>query len=123
MQRKEASVRRSFETLAGISLCVALAWGGALLANWAGLPVPGAVLGMAVYVLLLASGRGDWSLGGADLLNRLIGAMIVPALVGLGAFGRELLPALGPLAVVLVGSTVVTAVVTAGLFRLAGGRD
>ena len=115
-------MRRSFETFAGVLLCVALAWGGAELADWAGLPVPGAVLGMAAYVLLLGSGRGDWSLRGADLLTRLIGAMIVPALVGLALFGRELLPALGPLALVLFGSTAVTALATAALFRLAGGR-
>ena len=56
------------------------------------------------------------------MLSGLIGAMIVPALVGLTLFGGVIAPAAAALAGVLVVGTGVTAVATALLFRAAGGR-
>ena len=107
---------------AGIVLVVGLALAGGWLSTVAGGAIPGAVIGMALYLALLATGRFGWSLRGADVLTALIGAMIVPALVGLAAFADVLRPAAATVAVVLVLSTAITALVTAALFRLAGGR-
>lgn len=102
----------------GVLLCVALAKGGDWLAVLLGLGVPGAALGLIVLALWLASGRGvDWSRAGATFLARWIGAALVPVLVGLTAYVGLLAGALGPLAVLLVVTTVVTGVATALIYR------
>ncbi len=116
-------MRAIVEILPGVGLCVVLALTGDVLAVRAGLAVPGAVLGLLVYVLWLASGRAiGWSRPGAALLLRWIGAMLVPALVGLQAYAARLAGALLPLALLLLVTTLVTALATALCFRLAGGR-
>jgi holin-like protein len=110
-------------TLPGVLLCCALAMAGTALAGWLRLPLPGAVLGLLAYLGWLISGRGiGWSRPGAELLLRWIGALIVPALVGLTAYAGVLAGAAWPLLGVLVTSTLVTALATAAFFRLAGGR-
>jgi putative effector of murein hydrolase LrgA (UPF0299 family) len=110
--------------LPGVGLCCALAVIGEALARGLSSPIPGAILGFGLYLLWLASGRGiGWSLPGATLLIRWIGAMIVPALVGLGGYAALLGGVALPLAAILVTTTLVTALATAGLYRLAGGRD
>ncbi len=108
--------------LAGLALILALAAAGGWVAARGGGAVPGPVLGMGAYLLLLATGRAGWSLRAADLLTGLIGAMIVPALVGLAAFGAALAPMWGRAVLVLVLSTGSTALAAAGLFRLSGGK-
>lgn len=106
-----------------MALCCGLAIAGAALAARLALPVPGAILGLIAYAGWLASGRAvAWSRPGAALLVRWIGAMIVPALVGLEAYATKLAGAALPLAALMVGTTLVTAVTTAALYRLAGGR-
>ena len=114
--------RGAAEGLAGAGLIGALAVGGGWLAARTGNVVPGPVLGMGAYLALLATRRADWSLRGADLLTGLIGAMIVPALVGLVEFVPDIAPVWPRVAAVLVISTAVTALAAAALFRLAGGR-
>jgi holin-like protein len=110
-------------TLPGVLLCCALAMAGNALTAWLRLPVPGAVLGLLAYLFWLISGRGiGWSLSGAALLLRWIGALIVPALVGLTAYAGVLAGAAVPLLVVLVATTLVTALATALIFRIVGGR-
>ena len=106
----------------GIAVIVALSLGGDWLRESLGLAVPGPVLGMGAYLLLLATRRFDWSLAGAGLLTGLIGAIIVPPLVGLALFDEVLRPALAGVAAVLVLSTALTAAAAALIFRLAGGR-
>lgn len=115
-------MRTTAEMAAGLAVLVALALGATWLQAALVLPVPGPVLGLLAYLLLLASGRMDWTLPAARLLGGLIGAFIVPALVGIALFDGVLRPALLPLALVLLASTAVTAVATAMFFRLAGGR-
>lgn len=115
-------MRAIVETLPGVALCCLLAVGGNAVSAALGLPVPGAVLGLLVYALWLASGRGiGWSRPGAMLLVRWLGAMIVPALLGVQAvsWGGAMLP----LMVLLVVTTMVTALATAVLYRLAGGGE
>ena len=109
--------------LPGVLLCCVLATAGNALAGWLHLPVPGAVLGLLAYLGWLISGRCiAWSVPGAALLLRWIGALIVPALVGLTAYAGVLAGAAVPLLVVLIATTLVTALATAMIFRFAGGR-
>jgi holin-like protein len=112
------------EVLPGVLLCMGLALAGDALAAVLRLPVPGAVLGLIVYLALLLMGRGiGWSRPGAALLLRWIGAMVVPALVSLALAADGLAPVLLPLALVMLVSTLVTALATALIYRLAGGRS
>ena len=117
-------MRAIVETAPGAALCCVLALVGEGVSRGLGLPVPGAVLGLLVYALWLASGRAiAWSRPGAMLLVRWLGAMIVPALVGLqGVAGLRAGAAL-PLLGLLVATTLVTAAATAVLYRLAGGGE
>ncbi len=116
-------MRGLVEMAPGVGLCVALALAGDALAAWVRLPVPGAILGLVAYLLWLTLGRGiGWSRRGAGLLIRWIGAMIVPALVGLQAYAAVLAHGALPLAMLLVVTTLLTALATALLYRLAGGR-
>jgi holin-like protein len=116
-------MRNAVEMLPGVGLCILLALAGEALAARAGLAVPGAVLGLLGYALWLASGRGiGWSRPGAALLLRWIGALLVPALVGLQAHAGRLAGAVLPLALLILVTTLVTALATALCFRLAGGR-
>ena len=111
------------EMAPGVLLCVALATAGDALAGWLRLPVPGAILGLVAYLSWLTLGRGiGWSQRGAALLVRWIGAMIVPALVGLQAWAGVLAGGALPLALLLIVTTLLTALATALLYRLAGGR-
>lgn len=112
--------------LPGVALCCAMATAGDWLAVRFGLPVPGAVIGLAVYLLWLLAGQRvagsiAWSRPGAALLLRWLGALIVPALVGLSAYAAVLAGTLPSLVLLLVLTTVATALVTAGLYRLLGG--
>ena len=110
--------------LPGVALCAGLALAGDTLAARLGLPVPGAVLGLVFYLAWLLAGRGiGWSRPGAALLLRWIGALIVPALVSLALAADRIAPVLLPLAGVMLVSTLVTAVATAVIYRLAGGRS
>ena len=105
-----------------MALCIVLAVAGDALARGLGLAVPGAVIGLLAYMGWLATGRAiGWAAPGATLLLRWLGAMVVPALVSVaGALpaGRALLPLLA----LLVITTLATALATAFLYRLAGGR-
>ena len=107
------------QTLGGVGLCAALAVAGDAVATRLTLPVPGAVLGLLVYLGWLVAGRGVvWSRPGAALLLRWLGALIVPALVGLVAYADVLAAAVLPLAIVIAVTTLATAVTTALLYRV-----
>jgi holin-like protein len=109
--------------LPGVLLCAGLALCGEALVGAAQLPLPGPVLGLLVYLAWLLVGRGiGWSRSGAALLLRWIGAMIVPALVSLALIAGRIAPVLLPLALVMLASTLITAVATALIYRVAGGR-
>ena len=116
-------MRVGLEMLPGVLLCVGLALAGDAVAARLGLAVPGPVLGLLAYLLWLFAGAGiGWSRAGAALLLRWIGALIVPALVSLALAADRIAPVLLPLAGVMLVSTLVTAVATAVIYRLAGGR-
>jgi holin-like protein len=118
---RKGQMRRIWKCLPGVLLCCGLAVAGEVLADVLHMVVPGAILGLGAYLAWLVWGRGiGWSRPGAALLLRWLGAMIVPALVGLGGYFALLAGALLPLLAILVVSTLVTALVTAVIFRLSG---
>src|SRR5690606_39165094 len=93
--------------------------------RYAGLPGP--VLGLAVYVALMAAmpGFARATQAGAELLLKILGVLITPAAVGLALHRNELASELGRLVLVIVLSTVVTDVVTAYAYnaQLRGGQS
>jgi putative effector of murein hydrolase LrgA (UPF0299 family) len=103
---------------AGLAVLIALSVGGDLAAGALGIAAPGPVLGMGAYLLLLALVPGMESLTApaAKALLKLLGALIVPAAVGLAAFAPFVADAAGELALVLAASTVVTGLTTALLY-------
>lgn len=114
-------MKRVLETVAGLALLAALAAGGDVIASRLGVAIPGAALGLLVYLLLLASGRFGWTLHGARFLVGWLGALIVAPLVVVGAQRGVLVDHAVPLALAFVAGVAVTGVATALLFRAAGG--
>ena len=55
---------------AGLALLAVLAAGGDLIVARLGLVLPGSVLGLGAYLLLLSTGRFGWSLGAARLVGQ-----------------------------------------------------
>ena len=103
---------------AGFLVLVTLSVAGDRLAHLLGLPVPGPVIGLGLYLLLLAlvPGAEAATAPAARTFLRLLGGLIVPAAVGLAAFGPFLAEAAPALAVVLVVSTLVTGLTTALIY-------
>ena len=104
--------------LAGFVALVLLSLAGDLAAALLGIDIPGPIIGLGAYLLLLWlwPSFGAWTLPAARLLTRYLGALIVPAAVGLAAFAPFIAGAVPALAVVLVASTLVTGLTTALLY-------
>ena len=116
-------MRPSIRFITGLALLAGVAAGGSWLAARASLPLPGPVLGMLGYAaVLLVTPWLEWSLGAARWVAGLIGALLVPPLVGVVLYQADAAAGGLRLAAVLVVSTGLTALTTAGLFRLCGGR-
>ena len=113
---------RLLETIAGLALLAALATGGDAVAAALALPVPGSVLGLGSYLLLLATGRFGWSLNGARLLVGWLGLLIVAPLVAVGGDMHRLAAQALPLALIFVAGVAVTGMATALLYRWAAPR-
>lgn len=120
MQAKGGSVGRRLETAAGLALMAALALLGEQLVRWVDLPGP--VLGLGVYMLMLASGRFGWTLRGARWLAGGLGALIVAPLVAVGGNMQALAGHALPLALAFVAGVAVTGVTTALVFVAADRR-
>lgn len=102
-----------------VALNLAFGW----IATRLSMPLPGPVLGLAVYTaLLLLTSWLDWTLPAARWLAGWLGALIVPALVGIVLFGDVIASGGIRLALVLVVSTAATGLATAWLFRIVGGH-
>jgi holin-like protein len=100
-------------------IALILLWAiGEILSALLGIDIPGSIIGLALYLLLmrLSPSFSAWTRPAAQLLTRLLGAMIVPAAVGLAAFAPFLFEVAPRLVLVLVISTVFTGVTTALLF-------
>ena len=117
-------MKRPWLEAAGATLVlVALSAAGSWLQARLNLFMPGPVVGMVAYaVLLLATPWLNWTLPAARLLASWLGALIVPALVGAVLLGSTLARGGWRLAFVLVASTALTGLATATLFRALGGK-
>lgn len=106
-----------FGVLPGLAALAGLALLGQWASRYAGLPGP--VLGLALYVALMAAmpGFARATQAGAELLLKILGVLITPAAVGLALHRNELASELGRLVLVIVLSTVVTGVVTAYAYK------
>ena len=91
---------------------------GEIVAAVAGIDIPGSIIGLGAYLLLLklSPAVGRWTLPAARLLTRFLGALIVPAAVGLAAFAPFIAEVAPRLVLVLVISTVFTGITTALLY-------
>lgn len=103
---------------AGLAVLAALSIGGDLASERFGLGVPGPVIGMGAYLLLLALVPASEAVTApaARGLLRFIGALIVPAAVGLAAFAPLIAGGAAALLLVLIASTLVTGLTTALLY-------
>ncbi len=102
----------------GLVVLVALSLAGDLAAALLGIAIPGPILGLAAYVALLLvwPAFGTWTLPAARLLTRFLGALIVPAAVGLAAFAPFVAGVAPQLILVIVVSTLVTGLTTALIY-------
>ena len=115
-------MRRIAEFLGGLALVAGLGVAGSAAAAALALPVPGPVIGLLLYILLLTLGLFPASAVAARWLSGLLGALIVPPLVGIAAFAPVLAAGGWRLALALAGGCAVTGVATAATFRLAAAR-
>lgn len=110
----------------GIALCAAIFLGASALERRFPLPLPPGVLGALCLTVLLASSRRVLLAAvapGADRLLRHLGLLFVPAAVLALRQRALLLPALLPLALVIVGSSVVGLLVAGVLAERLSRRD
>jgi len=115
-------VQKAGRFVAGLLLLVVLSLAGQWLAVGTAVPLSGPIIGLLAYAAVLLGTRLlDWSLPAARCVAALIGALLVPPLVGVALYGAVAAAGGLRLAAVLVLSTGVTALATAGLFRLCGG--
>lgn len=102
----------------GLTVLIILSLAGDLAVALLGVAVPGPIVGLAAYLALLAAWpafRG-WTLPAARLLTRFLGALIVPAAVGLAAFTPFVAEVAPQLLLVIIVSTLVTGLTTALLY-------
>lgn len=104
--------------MAGFVVLALLSLAGDLAAALLGVAVPGPIIGLGAYLLLLSvwPAFAAWTLPAARLLTRFLGALIVPAAVGLAAFAPFIAGVAPALALVLVVSTLLTGLTTALLY-------
>ena len=105
--------------LAALTLLLACQLAGESLARLVGLPIPGPVLGLLFLLALLILRRQILAMveATADTLLANLILMYVPACVGLMAHLETLEAEWLPIAVAVVGSTLLTLAVTALVFR------
>ena len=119
--------------LQGLFFLLLLQLVGEAVARGFALPVPGPVIGIMLLVAALLL-RDRFSGGeavddqspveaAADGLLRHLGLLFVPAGVGVAQSWRALDGVLLPVAAALVGSTIVTMIVTVAVFRLVARRS
>lgn len=106
--------------VAALTLLLVCQLAGESLSRLLQLPVPGPVLGMILLLLLLMVRRRTLALiePTADALLANLILMYVPACVGLMAHFKTIRAEWEPIVVAVVGSTVLTLVVTALAFKL-----
>lgn len=121
-------MQRAIDLMTGMVVIAMAALAGDLLAHLAArfvsMPLPGPILGMVLIAAMcgLFPSIAARLHRAAALLTGLLGAFIVPPLVGLALFAAEI-AAHGPaLAFILIVSTVLTGLVTVAIWRIIGPR-
>lgn len=124
MKESVPGVNRWLPLAGGLLILALLSAAGGVAVRASGIAVPGPVLGMMVYLVLLqlAPRLFAWTLESARLMTSILGALIVPPAVGLAGFASELEADALALAVTLIVSTLATGIATAALFRLLSRR-
>ncbi len=115
-------MRRTVEFIATLAFLTGLSAAGTAVAAALALPVPGPILGLIVYIVILSLGYLPESVVAARWLAGLLGALIVPPLVAVAAFSPVLAAGGWRLALALVAGALVTGVVTALSFHFAASR-
>lgn len=103
---------------AGFAALILLWLAGEIVAALLRIDIPGSIIGLGAYLLLmrLSPAFAGWTLPAARLFTRFLGALIVPAAVGLAVFAPFLIEVAPRLVLVLIVSTVFTGVTTALLY-------
>lgn len=101
--------------IAALTLLLVFQLVGEVIARAFGLPIPGPVIGMALLfvALMIRGGASDDLRQTANTLLQHLSLLFVPAGTGVVLYGDRLAAEWLPLAVALVGSTVLAIVVTA----------
>ena len=125
MPRKRIAthLRRAGRFVAGFAIIVLCLASAHLLLGCLPLPLPAPVLGLVLYAALLAaSGRvRQVSEGAASLFTSYLGAFIVPPFMALWLFRSEVEANLVAVLFVITATSLLSAVVTASVFRLLAG--
>jgi holin-like protein len=105
----------------GMALLIGLSLAGTTVAQFVHLAIPGPVLGLCALLLLLAMiPKLENAMAPAcDFITRHLGLFIIPSAVGLGLYQNTLKDAPFTLLLVLTGSTLITGLVAALLWRRA----
>lgn len=118
------SVKQTLVLVRQGGLLFAVYLGGELIVSQTHLPLPGSVVGMAILLLLLATGLVPirWVEEAAALLLQRISLMLLPALVGLVNYWDRFKPVILPLLAVVAGSTLAVMLGAAAMAVLVGRR-
>ena len=120
MHAPERRIQTAARGMLAVGLFATIEWVTATVAHALALPVPGAVFGLAVLVAARAiSPRATaWTAPASRWMAGWLGALIVPAAVGLAAFAPLLAREWLPVLLVLLLATAATALFTATVYRL-----
>lgn len=110
--------------IGGLALLLLFQLLGDLVTNLTGLPIPGPVIGMLLlFVALLARGKAPEGLEkAAQGLLQVLSLLFVPAGTGIVSYLALIRQEWLPITLALVGSTLLTLVVTAMTMRALTGR-
>ncbi|MBF8647521.1 CidA/LrgA family protein [Pseudomonas pudica] len=112
---KPALLKKSLRLLAELAILCALFLLGGQLATWLGWPIPGGVMGLALLLLLFASGvlkPAMLQLGAGWLMAEML-LFFIPALMSLLDYGALILDEGWRILLVIAVSTLMVMVVTA----------
>ncbi|MBV7257353.1 CidA/LrgA family protein [Pacificimonas sp. WHA3] len=113
-------MKRAIELVGGLTVLALFALAGDVLVMVTGIPLPPAIIGMALFagVMALAPKLRARVARASILMTGLLGAFIVPPFVGVMLFADEVQAHLVPVAVILLVTTPLTGLVTALSYRM-----
>ncbi len=113
-------MKSAIELVGGLIVIALFAFLGDMVALVTTLPLPSAIMGMAMFAgaLALFPAFRVRMARASTLMTGLLGALIVPPFLGLVLFRAELAANLLPVAVIILVTTPLTALATAFAYRL-----